>query len=198
MVRRLAPKNLKALADVRLSTLVNAELSRARRRVSALKERYPSAEPRELAQRLIDEKKSVAGMVGGISGVFGAVTVPADLLVMVYLQVVLLVEVATLYDANVKTASAQRELLDLFGEANGLGPTARSSPKVLGQLAALLLKRGGLPLLGRAMPLVAAPISAYLNNKHIQTVGDEAVRHYQGFRATKAKSRKRKESEGHS
>ena len=54
-----------------------------------------------------------------------------------------------------------------------------------------LLARGGLKGLSRTMPLVAAPISAYLNNQHIQKVGDAAVRHYEGWskaheKATKA------------
>ena len=32
-----------------------------------------------------------------------------------------------------------------------------------------------------ALPLVAAPITADLNNQHIQHLGDEAVRFYEGF-----------------
>jgi hypothetical protein len=44
-----------------------------------------------------------------------------------------------------------------------------------------MLEKGGLKTFGRAVPLIAAPISAYLNNRHIQEVGDEAMRHYAGF-----------------
>ena len=44
------------------------------------------------------------------------------------------------------------------------------------------------------MPLVAAPVSAYLNNQHIQQVGDEAVRHYDGFAAAHEKTRKASET----
>jgi hypothetical protein len=60
---------------------------------------------------------------------------------------------------------------------------------VLGGLAAKLLVKGGLPTLGRAMPLVAAPITAYLNHQHIQRVGDQAVRFYEGFDKAHAKAR---------
>jgi hypothetical protein len=179
--RRLSPKNLRKLAGERLSDLVEKEAVRARARVEELQQRYPSAGPRELSQRLVDQKKQLASMVGGVTGVFGAVTVPLDLVGMVYLQLSLLTEVATVFKVSLKSERERQELLDLFGYSNGIGPVQRSSPKVVGSLAALLLARGGLKTLSRAMPLVAAPISAYLNNQHIQQVGEAAVRHYDGW-----------------
>lgn len=179
--RRLSPKNLRKLAGERLSDLVEKEAVRARARVDELQQRYPSAGPRELSQRLVDQKKQLASMVGGVTGVFGAVTVPLDLVGMVYLQLSLLTEVATVFKVSLKSERERQELLDLFGYSNGIGPVQRSSPKVVGSLAALLLARGGLKTLSRAMPLVAAPISAYLNNQHIQQVGEAAVRHYDGW-----------------
>lgn len=188
-VKKLSPAELKKLASLRLSDLMHQEVARARVRVAELEKRYPQAPPRELAQRLIDEKKNLASMVGGVSGVFGLISLPADLLFMAYLQVVLLTDVATLYKANLKTDRARGELLDLFGYANGLGPLHRAGPKVLGKLAALLLQKGGMSTLGRAMPLVAAPITAYFNNQHIQMVGEQAVRFYEGFDKAHAKAK---------
>lgn len=195
-LKTLSPAELKKVASTRLSDLVLQELSRSRTRVADLEKRYPSAGPKELAQHLIDGKKALAGMVGGVSGVFGLISVPADLVFMTWLQVILLVDVATLYKVNLKSDRARSELLDLLGYANGLGPLQRSSPKVLGGLAAKLLAKGGLPAFGRAMPLVAAPITAYLNNQHIQSVGEQAVRFYEGFDKAhaKAKSREKKAS----
>jgi hypothetical protein len=189
-VRRLSPKQLQKLANARLSALIEKEAVRARARVDELQQRYPSAGPRELSQRLIDNKKSVASMVGGVTGVFGAVTVPLDLVGMVYLQVSLLTEVATVFKLPLRSEREREELLDLLGYANGIGPVQRASPKVLGSLAALLLAKGGLKSLSRAMPLVAAPISAYLNNQHIQKVGDAAVRHYDGWSRAREKTQK--------
>jgi hypothetical protein len=189
----LSPKNLKALGNARLSDVVLREMARARTRVEALHQLYPSAGPRELSQRLIDSKKALGSMVGGVSGVFGVASVPADLVVMVYLQLALLVEIATLYKTNLKGDRARHELLDLFGYANGVGPVQRASPKLLGKMAQLLLTRGGLASVGKAMPLVAAPISAYLNNQHLQSVGDQAVRHYDGFPLASQKSRRASE-----
>ena len=181
-MRKLTPAELKKLANQRLSDVVLSSLARSRRRVSALIRRYPSAEQRELAQRLIDTKKEIASMVGGVSGVFGLVSLPADLLVMSWLQIGLLVDIATLHGVNLKSPRARRELLDLFAYANGLGPLQRASPKVLGKVAGKLLERGGMTTFGRALPLVAAPVTAYLNNRHIQSVGDQAMRYYHGFR----------------
>ncbi len=184
------PAGLKSLANQKIGDVVLKEIGRSRKRVTELEERYPSAQTRELGQRLVDDKKALAGMVGGVSGVFGIVTLPADLLLMAYLEIVLLVDLAMLHKVNLKSEAARQDLLDLFGYANGIGPLARSGPKVLGKVASSLLEKGGLNLFGRAVPLVAAPISAYLNNRHIQSVGDEAMRHYAGFDKAREKTRR--------
>ncbi|MCP3139751.1 EcsC family protein [Pyxidicoccus xibeiensis] len=195
-MKMLTPGELKKLGSARLSDVVMQEVARARVRVAELEKRYPHAQPRELAQRLIDEKKNLASMVGGVSGVFGLVALPADLVFMAYLQIILLTDVATLYKVNLKTERARGEMLDLFGYANGLGPLHRAGPKVLGKLAAILLEKGGLHTVGRAMPLVAAPITAYFNNQHIQMVGEQAVRFYEGFDKAHAKAKAHRKASG--
>jgi hypothetical protein len=179
--RKLTPRELKKLADMRMGDLILKEVAKSKTRIAELEKRYPSADARELSNRLIDSKKGLASMVGGISGVFGLASVPADMLVMAWLQLLLLTDIATLYKVNLKTERARGELLDVFGYANGIGPMQRAGPKVLGKVAEALLKRGGLETLGRAMPLVAAPVTAYLNNQHIQEVGEQAVHFYAGF-----------------
>ena len=185
-----SPRSMRGIAEEKISDVVLKETARAKTKIDELNQRYPTAGPRELAQRMIDSKKAFAGMVGGVSGVFGIASLPADLGLMVYLQLALLVEVATLYKVNLKSERARQELLDVFGYANGIGPLQRASPKLVGKLATLLLTKGGLETIGRAMPLVAAPISAYLNNQHIQQVGEQAVRHYDGFSAAHVKTKK--------
>jgi uncharacterized protein (DUF697 family) len=193
-VKQLTPAELKKLADTKLADLVQQEVPRSRKRVLEMEQRYPSAGLRERAQRIIDEKKHVASMTGGVFGAFGLLGLPADLTVMAWLQLTLLVDVATLYKVNLKSERARNELLDLYGYTTGVGPIQRSGPRVLGKVAEVLLKKGGLQTLGRAMPFVAAPVTAYLNNQHIQKVGDHAVRFYEGFdkahAKTKAASRK--------
>lgn len=195
-MKMLSPGELKKLGSAKLSDIVLQEVSRARVRVAELEKRYPQSPPKDLAQRLIDEKKNLASMVGGVSGVFGLVALPADLVFMAYLQIILLTDVATLYKVNLKTERARGEMLDLFGYANGLGPLHRAGPKVLGKLGAMLLEKGGLHTLGRAMPLVAAPVTAYFNNQHIQMVGEQAVRFYEGFDKAHAKAKAHRKAGG--
>jgi hypothetical protein len=190
VVRQLTPARMRAMANEQLGELLEKEAQRARPHVDTLTRRYPTAGPRELSQHCVDTKKNVASVVGAVTGVFGVVTVPVDLAGMVYLQLALLTEVATVYKVSLRHERERTELLDLFGYANGIGPVTRASPRVLGSLAGMLLARGGLKGLSRAMPLVAAPISAYLNNQHIQQVGDIAVRHYDGWGRAHEKARR--------
>jgi uncharacterized protein (DUF697 family) len=187
---QVSPKNLRKLGNARLSDLVEKDSERAKRKLEDMTQRYPSAGPREIAQRFIDEKKTIASLIGGVSGIFGILSVPPDLMVMTYLQLQLIVEIATLYKVNLKSERTRGELLDVYGYANGIGPMQRASPKVLSKLASFALAKGGLEAIGKAVPLVAAPISAYLNNQHIQSVGDQAVRHYDGFDKAAEKTRK--------
>ena len=189
-LKRLAPARLRALGDERLDELVAKEAVRARARVEALQRAYPSAGARELCQRLVDAKKGLASAVGGVTGVFGAVTVPLDLVGMLYLQLVLVTEVATVFKVPLRSARERAELVDLLGYANGIGPVQRAGPRVLGALAATLLARGGLKTLSRAVPVVAVPVSAYLNGRHVQKVGDAAVRHYDGWSRAHDKARR--------
>lgn len=192
-VKQLSPQNLKRISNERISDLIEREAVRARAKVDELQQRYPTAGPRELSQRLIDSKKNVASMMGGITGVFGAVTVPVDLAGMLYLQLSLLTEVATVFKLSLKSERERQELIDLLGYGNGIGPLQRSAPKVLGTLAQYVFLKGGLKTISRTMPLVAAPISAYLNNQHIQQIGESAVRHYDGWERAHQKSRKKSE-----
>lgn len=190
-IRQLTPVHLKDLARARLEDVVLAEVARSRKRVAELERLYPSAGTRELSQRLIDAKKSLASTVGGVTGAFGLLGIPGDLVVMAWLQIVLVVDVATLHKVNLKGAHARAEVLDVVGYANGVGPLARTGPRVVGTLAGKLLERGGLKVFGRALPLAAAPISAYLNQRHIQQVGEQVVRFYSGLEKARVKSKKR-------
>ena len=172
------PDQLKAMANAQLSNLIVAEVGRSRARIAELKRVYPSAPVSELAERLADAKKSIAGTSGAISGVFGVASVPVDLVLVAYLQLSVMIDVACLYGANLKTQKAQDELIDLLGYANGADPLVRASPRVLGQVAFMLLKTGGLKQFGRLLPVVASPVTAWLNNKAIVRACHEAIVFY--------------------
>ena len=170
-----------------LLTAILFSVGRSRKQVTQIEARFPSAHPREISQRLIDGKKIRAGAVGGMTGVFGIASIPADWLAMLWLQVELLVEIATVYRVNLKSEPARVELLDLFGHANGIGPVERISPLLAARLASRLLRAGKLSFVSRAVPVVAAPLAAYLNHRHIQLIGETAIKHYEGFHRARAK-----------
>ena len=174
----LTPRYLKKIAGEKFSTLVLSEIHRSRERIARLQATFPSANRKELANRLIDMKKTIATTGGAVSGLFGLVSVPLDLVFVTYLQTSLLVDIAVLSGVNLKSPRAQGELLDLLGYANGTGPIYRAGPKVVGRIAIALFERGGIPALGRAVPVVAAPLTAYLNNRALARVGNEALRYY--------------------
>ncbi|HEY1908240.1 MAG TPA: EcsC family protein [Myxococcaceae bacterium] len=188
-LKKLRPASVKRLASLRMEDVVGLEAKRARVRVKALRVRYPSAGPRELGQHVIDSTKGLASLSGSVSGVFGLASVPADLVVMAWLQIRMLDDIATAYGVDLRFRRARTELLDVLGEANGVGPLKRSGPKLLGKVAAVVAEKGGFTSIGRAMPLVAAPVTAWLNNHHIQVVGEAALRQYDGFARAAAKTR---------
>jgi hypothetical protein len=172
---------IRGIAKERLEQLYLDELVRARRRVDELRERYPSASSHELTQRLIDPKKTWAGAGGAISGLFGLVSVPADLALVTALQLSLIIEVALLHKVNLKSGRARGEVFDVLGYSNGadtVNLASRVGPKLLGKLVQRLLSRGGLETLGRAVPILAAPLTAHLNSRDIQRAGLAAQRFY--------------------
>jgi uncharacterized protein (DUF697 family) len=165
----------------RLTRLYLGELTRARKRVDGLREKFPSASSAELVQRLIDSKKSWAGTGGAISGLFGWITLPADLAFVTALQLSLIMEVALVHKVNLKSERAREEVLEVLGYSNGADTAnlaRRSAPKLVSRVAQAILSRGGLKSLGRAVPVLAAPLSAHLNNKDIQRAGEAALRFY--------------------
>jgi len=188
-LKKLSPASIKRLASLRMEDVVGLEAKRARARVKLLRARYPSAGPREIGYHIIDSTKGLASLSGSVSGVFGLVSVPADLVVIAWLDTRMLADIATAYDVDLRFRRARTELLDVLGEASGVGPIKRSGPKLVGKVAAVLAEKGGFSTLGRAMPLVAAPVTAWLNNHHVQMVGEAALRQYDGFQRAAAKRR---------
>lgn len=166
------------LANAGLSVFLNNHATIARGHIGAIRRENPGATRRQLALLLVEHHKKLATSVGAATGVFGAVAIPGDLLAMTYFQLTLLADIATLHGVNLQSPRAREELLEVFGYANGISPLSRASPKVFGAVVGALLRKIGLRSLGKALPMVAIPVSAYLNHSHIESVGNDAIRHY--------------------
>jgi hypothetical protein len=168
-------------AKERLLHLYVEEIGRCRRRVDELREKYPSANSQELAQRLTDTKKTWAATGGAISGLFGLMLVPADLAFVTVLQLTLIMEIAVLHKVNLKSDRARTEIFEVLGYSNGadtVNLAGRAGPKVMARIAEKLLAKRGLTQLGRAVPVVASPLVAWLNNRDLQKAGEAALRFY--------------------
>ena len=169
------------MARERLGQLYLDEIVRCRKRVDEVRERYPSATPQEIAHRLTDTKKTWASTGGAISGLFGLIALPADLAFVTVLQLSLIMEIALLHSVNLKSDRAREEVLEVLGYSNGadtVNLAGRAGPKLAARIAEKVLAKRGLAQLGRAVPVVAAPFVAWLNNRDLQRAGDAALRFY--------------------
>jgi EcsC protein family len=172
---------LTQVAKDKLASLYLEQIVRARKRVDDLRTRYPSAQAQEMAQRLIDHKKAWASTGGAVSGLFGLISVPADIAFVTLLQLTLIMEIALVFRTNLKSTRARSEVLEVLGYSNGadtVNLASRAGPKLFARAAEKILAKKGLAQLGRAVPVVAAPVVAWLNNKDIQRAGEAAVRFY--------------------
>ena len=179
-------------AKERLWRIYVQEIGRCRRRVDEVRQRYPSASAQELSQRLTDTKKTWASTGGAISGLFGLALVPADLMFVTVLQLTLIMEIALLHKVNLKSERAREEVFDVLGYSNGadtVNLAGRAGPKVVARVAEKVLTKRGLAQLGRAVPVLASPVVAYLNNRDLQRAGEAALRFYGTIRSLPRRTR---------
>ena len=174
------------LAKERLWRVYVDEIGRCRKRVDDARGKYPSAKTDELAQRLTDTKKTWASTGGAISGLFGLAMLPADLAFVTVLQLTLIMEIALLHKVNLKSDRARDEVLEVLGYSNGadtVNLAGRVGPKLMARFAEKALTKRGLAQFGRAVPVLASPLVAYLNNRDLQRAGDAALRFYGTIRS---------------
>ena len=179
-------------AKERLWAVYLDEIGRSGKRVAEVREKYPSAGTPELAQRLTDVKKTWASTGGAISGLFGLAMLPADLAFVTALQLVLIMEIALLHKVNLKSDRARDEIFEVLGYSNGAATVnlaGRAGPKLLARVAEKALTRRGLAQFGRAIPVLASPVVAYLNNRDLQRAGEAALRFYGTMRQLDHKRR---------
>ncbi len=174
-------RSFRDLAFRQVDEVILGEIERGGRRLRTLNETNPGIARREAVDLLIDRKMSFAGTGGLVSGVFGLAAVPLDLVMVSYLQISVAVDVALLYGVNLKSRAAQQEVLDIVARGNGVRPILRGGTPILARLAFGLLRRRGWPGVGRAVPLIAMPVCAWMNSRDIQRVGRIARLHYEGL-----------------
>lgn len=173
------------------SWLLN-ELGRARVRIARLQEAHPQADRAQIAQRLIDEKKRQATSGGLVVGLFGWLSIPADVAMVGWMQFTLAIELALLHGVNLKSASGRAELFDLLGFKGselGLLTLVQAAPRLARRASSALARRVGWRTVGRTVPVLAAPITAWVNNRDIQALGDEAIRRFETFRKVRTAPR---------
>lgn len=178
---RIGGMPLPTAARERLWEVYVGEIARCRKRVDEVRNKYASANVPELAQRLTDTKKTWASTGGAISGLFGLALVPADLMFVTVLQLTLIMEIALLHKVNLKSDRARDEIFEVLGYSNGadtVNLAGRAGPKLLARIAEKALTKRGLAQFGRAIPVIASPVVAYLNNRDLQRAGEAALRFY--------------------
>ncbi|MEO1335344.1 MAG: EcsC family protein [Myxococcota bacterium] len=158
--------------------LIRQERKRAQWHIDLIKRVEPYASRDRVAHLILQRWRRIAMVEGGLTGAFGLMGVPANLLLFAYCQLAVVVAIAEAYGVALDGEAGETALLDVLGKAHGIEDLVRASPKVLGALARALALRHGLGTLGRIIPMVAAPISARLNRNELQRTGSEALRRF--------------------
>lgn len=168
----------KRLVRGRLSALIADERERARFHIRLLRLEEPDASLDRVAHRIIERWSAVAAFEGGVTGAAGLLGIPVNAVLFTYCQLAVAVSVAEAYGIELEGESGEDAVLQVVGRAHGMEEVVRASPRVLGALVRTLALKGGLPLLGRAVPFVAAPVGARLNRRDLARTGAEALRRF--------------------
>ena len=167
-MRRVLVPFAQAVARERVASVLSAEAARSRARVAALKSRFPAAEARDVARHLVTRKRRLGTLSSGVAGLLGALSIPPSLALTAWMELSLVVDVATAYGLDVRRDAAAEEVLQLFASLRGVSVVKREGPRLLGQLG--------------------APVCAWMAGRHLQRVGEAAVRHFEGFRRLRARA----------
>lgn len=171
-------KKAKHAARLKLRDLIRAERQRARLHIHLIKQSEPVASPDRIALVILERWKKAAAVEGGVTGAFGLLGVPVNFLLFAYFQLAAVVSIAEVYGIELEGEAGEDALLSVVGRAHGMEDVVRASPRVLGAIAKALAMHYGLGLVGRLVPLAAAPISAKLNERDMARVGGEALRRF--------------------
>ncbi len=161
-----------------LRELIAQEKKRARIHIQWIRRSEPAVSKDRLARIMLERWVKVASVEGGITGTFGFLGVPTNLILFSYAQIALVVSIAEAYDAALDGVSGEEKVLAVIGRAHGVQDLVRAGPRVVSAIARAVALNRGLGMLGRMVPMVAAPISAKLNERDMSRVGQEAIRRF--------------------
>lgn len=167
-----------SLRQKTVKELITDEHRRAQRHIAQIRRQHPDVSKDRVAQILLDRFITAATVEGGITGAFGLMGVPLNTLFFTYGQVALIVSVAEAYGVVLTSEGGDEALWTLLGQAHGVEDVLRATPRVIGSLAKVLALRYGIGSLSRAIPLLAAPISARLNRRHMKHTGHLAMQRF--------------------
>jgi len=186
-----------------VSPMLEAARGRARRRVEALRARYPEEDSRSLGERLVRSQANRAGLAGGVTGTLALVTLPlglpAGVAVSLFFEAELLLALLAVYGLE---SGGDRGTLRLYAlwagagfadaaKAAGLRAGARAIGRAIaGSLPAriiarlnpvllrAILRRLGLGWLPRALkmwPVLGAPIGFAMDRAALRALGFAAL-----------------------
>ena len=162
----------------RLRELIAQERERAQLHMDMIRHHEPEVSVDRMANLMLDRWTTVAKVEGGMTGVLGLVGVPLNLLLFTYCQIAVTVSIAEAYGVELRGESGEEALLEVLGRVHGIEDVIRSSPRVLGALARALAFRHGLGMIGRIVPLIAAPVSIRMNEREMRKVGEAAMHRF--------------------
>lgn len=168
----------RAAARKQLRELIEQERKRAQFHIDLIRRTEPQASKDRLANVLLERWTTVAKVEGGMTGVLGFLGVPLNLLLFAYCQIAVTVSIAEAYGIELRGDGGEEALVDVIGRVHGIEDVIRSGPRVLGALARALAIRHGLGAVGRLVPLLAAPVSAKLNEREMRRVGQAAMQRF--------------------
>ncbi len=170
--------SIKENARKRLGELIAQERKRAQLHIRLIRQNEPAASNDRVAQVIVDRWVKIATVEGGITGTIGFAGIPLNFMIFAYMQLAMVVSIAEAYQVLLEGESGEEAVVDVIGRAHGVEDVIRAGPRVLGAIAKALALSRGLSTLGRLIPMVAAPISAKLNEREMSKVGREALRRF--------------------
>lgn len=170
--------DLGELAKRRLGQLIEDERKRARFHIGLIRRQDPPPSDDRVAQTVLERWVKAAMVEGGLTGAAGFIGVPLNVVLFTYFQVAMVVSIAEAYGIALDGKAGEEALLRVIGKAHGFDDLVRESPRILGEVAKAIALRHGLSVFGRLIPMVAAPVSAFLNSREMRRTGDEALRRF--------------------